>query len=440
MGGGATGRRHHFGISSNLLQPTPQTSRTIHGSSTPGRTPIQRTDIPGTSPLQKMSTCGFCPRERRPVEPGSYHFPTLAGPHQSQSSPGHPPPSSRSLPPVPLVSHPDPRRPARLRGQSPGLRLCRPQHGRWRRPIYQPASLRRPSPTPEHQPCPSPPLRSRGLDLAGFPCTSGAAGIEMALPGDWPVKQSFTTDLLRQKGAREKKKKRSSTPITFVDTDRYQIASEKRVWWTQMAWMHPRCREGRENDCGPQPPLTSSFQSILCYKSNPLWPECACERPAEVFWCSCESRGAFWLWAPYCPPTGPTSIRRCLSQISTCGGSPTFEPWLVTPVARNSWWLEWFFFAITLEHGMKLWSHRSLTHYWKLAMHFASVPHDRWIQRILSWTPDGRHTAGCPRHNWVTKLTVFARFLQMDEWQIILAQDTTLWLHLTKDFIQFCRP
>ena len=46
------------------------------------------------------------------------------------------------------------------------------------------ASLRSPRPTPAHQSCPSPPLRSRDLDLAGFPCTSGAAGIEMALPGD----------------------------------------------------------------------------------------------------------------------------------------------------------------------------------------------------------------------------------------------------------------
>ena len=87
---------------------------------------------------------------------------------------------------------------------------------------------------------------------------------------------------------------------------------------------------------------------------------------------------------------------------------------------------------------MKLWSHRSLTHYCKLAMHFASVPHDRWIQRVLRWTPDGRHTAGCPRHNWVTKLAVFARFLRMDEWQV-LAQVTTFWLHLTEDFIQFFR-
>ena len=45
-------------------------------------------------------------------------------------------------------------------------------------------SLRSPRPTPAHQSCPSPPLTSRDLDLAGFPCTSGAAGVKMALPGD----------------------------------------------------------------------------------------------------------------------------------------------------------------------------------------------------------------------------------------------------------------
>ena len=94
--------------------------------------------------------------------------------------------------------------------------------------------------------------------------------------------------------------------------------------------------------------------------------------------------------------------------------------------------------SVTLEHGMKLWSHRSLASYWKLAIHFVSLPHDRWIQRILRWMPDGRHTAGCPRHNWATELSAFVRFLQMDEWQI-LAQDTALWLHLTEDFIHLCR-
>ena len=147
--------------------------------------------------------------------------------------------------------------------------------------------------------------------------------------------------------------------------------------------------------------------------------------------------------------------------------------------------------SVALEHGMKLWSHRSLTHCWKLAMHFlfffpsrafltarrskgtglfywaasrhrlflywpvskcacgregismykssfASLPHDRWIQRILKWTPGGRYAAGCPRHNWVTKISAFMRFLQVDDWQR-LAQDTPVWLHLTEEFVQFCR-
>ena len=92
--------------------------------------------------------------------------------------------------------------------------------------------------------------------------------------------------------------------------------------------------------------------------------------------------------------------------------------------------------SVTLEHGMKFWSHRSVAYY--LPIHPASVPHDKWIQRILTWMPDARHTTGCPRRNWATKLSAFVRFLQMDDWQI-LAQHPTLWLHLTEDFIQFCK-
>ena len=58
----------------------------------------------------------------------------------------------------------------------------------------------------------------------------------------------------------------------------------------------------------------------------------------------------------------------------------------------------------------QLWSHPSLSHYWKLAVHFVSMPHDRWIQRILRWMPEGRHTAGCPGHYWATKLDAIVRF------------------------------
>ena len=93
--------------------------------------------------------------------------------------------------------------------------------------------------------------------------------------------------------------------------------------------------------------------------------------------------------------------------------------------------------SVTLEHGMKLWSHRSLTQYWKLAMHFASLPYDGWIQRILKWTPGGCCTAGCPGHNWATKISALMQFLQMDDLQR-LAQDMPVWLQLTEVRFSLC--
>ena len=42
---------------------------------------------------------------------------------------------------------------------------------------FRPCARRGPPPPTHDQPSPRPPLRSRGLDLAQSPCTSGAAGI-----------------------------------------------------------------------------------------------------------------------------------------------------------------------------------------------------------------------------------------------------------------------
>ena len=66
-----------------------------------------------------------------------------------------------------MDERPDTCGPVCLRGQSPGLRLCR-RHHRWRHPFHQPASVRSTRPAPAHQPSPSLPLKSWGLDLAQF--------------------------------------------------------------------------------------------------------------------------------------------------------------------------------------------------------------------------------------------------------------------------------
>ena len=74
-----------------------------------------------------------------------------------------------------------------------------------------------PPPTPAYQPSPSQPLRSSEAWIWPSPsCTSGAAGIEMALPGDGPVKQSSTRDRLREKGAGEKKTKKKNKIDVFA--------------------------------------------------------------------------------------------------------------------------------------------------------------------------------------------------------------------------------
>ena len=142
--------------------------------------------------------------------------------------------------------------------------------------------------------------------------------------------------------------------------------------------------------------------------------------------------------------------------------------------------------SVALEHGMTLWSHRSLTQCWKLPMHFVSLPNDRWswvesslyaktmagpsghmrekemnnnmskkfplnagrswwsgpnetvmvfsschpMSKIFVSTPGERYAAGCPRHNWGTKISAFVRFLQVDDWQR-WAHDIPVWLHLS---------
>ena len=38
-------------------------------------------------------------------------------------------------------------------------------------------------------------------------------------------------------------------------------------------------------------------------------------------------------------------------------------------------------------NGLKIWSHRHLTEYWKFANYVALLPEDRWIRRVLAWHP-----------------------------------------------------
>ena len=93
--------------------------------------------------------------------------------------------------------------------------------------------------------------------------------------------------------------------------------------------------------------------------------------------------------------------------------------------------------ALAQQHGLKTWSEQCPQQHWKLAMHVANLPPNRWVKRVLVWNPNGSRKRGYPRHDWTSKLVAYMRFQQLGDWQM-LAQDRPLWMQLSDDFVKFC--
>ena len=114
----------------------------------------------------------------------------------TDSSSSRMPWSTGGDPPVVCPNHPCSY--DRLCGQSPGIWLRR-EHRHRRQPTTYQWGAGRSHPPPSRQPRPSPPLRSSALDLALFPCTSGAVGIQMAHAWRLPRKTAATRPCARNK-------------------------------------------------------------------------------------------------------------------------------------------------------------------------------------------------------------------------------------------------
>ena len=93
--------------------------------------------------------------------------------------------------------------------------------------------------------------------------------------------------------------------------------------------------------------------------------------------------------------------------------------------------------ALAQQHGLNTWSEQCLKHHWKLALHVANLPSNRWVKRVLLWNPTGARSRGYPRHDWTSKLVAYTRFQQWGLWYN-LAQDPALWMQLSDDFVKFC--
>ena len=88
-----------------------------------------------------------------------------------------------------------------------------------------------------------------------------------------------------------------------------------------MAWMHPRCREGWKDDVGPHPPFA------ICFQKDIHQLDVACRK---------------FLRAVVGPPSNIDWSRPWHEILHDWNGKVQ---------------------SVTLEHGMKLWSHQSLASY-----------------------------------------------------------------------------
>ena len=66
--------------------------------------------------------------------------------------------------------------------------------------------------------------------------------------------------------------------------------------------------------------------------------------------------------------------------------------------------------ALAQQHGLNTWFEQCLKHHWKLAMHVANLPSNRWVKRVLHWNPAAARTRGYPRHDWTSQLVAHTRF------------------------------
>ena len=145
----------------------------------------------------------------------------------------------------------------------------------------------------------------------------------------------------------------------------------------------------------------------------------------------------YCFWPSNNPDGRLGQTERCFSQKAAYDcQTPNFGEW-------NAPWHDilhhWNGKAVALaqQHGLKTWSEQCLKQHWKLAMHVANFPPNRWVKRVLLWNPTGQRKRGYPRHDWTSKLTGDIHVISTIgyNWQM-LAQDRPLWMQLSDDFVK----
>ena len=84
--------------------------------------------------------------------------------------------------------------------------------------------------------------------------------------------------------------------------------------------------------------------------------------------------------------------------------------------------------------GLRTWSEKALRQYWSFAAYIAGLPGDRWLRRVVAWSPMGQMSQGRPFNKWHDRLQCFCNQAGLGHW-LEAASDTGAWEAMSEDFV-----
>ena len=82
----------------------------------------------------------------------------------------------------------------------------------------------------------------------------------------------------------------------------------------------------------------------------------------------------------------------------------------------------------------KLWSEVLLRQYWNFSGYVSKLPAERWLSRVLAWSPAGNRSQGRPRKTWESDVQSFCDKYGIGDWRVA-ARDARSWKCMTGDFL-----
>ena len=84
----------------------------------------------------------------------------------------------------------------------------------------------------------------------------------------------------------------------------------------------------------------------------------------------------------------------------------------------------------------KLWSYVLYRQYWSFAGYVANTPADRWLSRVLNWSPPGNKSQGRPRKTWESEAQSVCNEFEIGTWTLA-GKDARAWERMAEDVLDY---